>query len=107
MGYGIRDRLGQVLYGTNTWYTDQVVLDPIPGATYLFRIKFPANFGFGSYSIQVALVDREHHLTSNYEWTDVALVFNVVNVDKVQFVGSQWNEPTILIERKEPISEIP
>ena len=98
LGYGIKDRLGQVMYGTNTWHTGQVIHKPEPGDEYLFVIAFPANLGVGSYSIQTALVDRDTHLTANYEWRDMALVFNVINIDKMQFAGCLWNEPRIAIE---------
>jgi lipopolysaccharide transport system ATP-binding protein len=98
LGYGIRDRLGQVMYGTNTWHTGQVIHNPRAGDEYRFVIAFPANLGVGSYSIQTALVDRETHLTANYEWRDLALVFNVVNIDKTLFMGCLWNEPNISIE---------
>lgn len=98
LGYGIKDRLGQVIYGTNTWHTEQVINHPKPGDEYLFTISFPANFGVGSYSVQTALVDRDTHLTANYEWRDLALMFNVVNIDKKQFVGCLWSEPQIIIE---------
>ena len=99
LGYGIKDRLGQVMYGTNTWHTKQIIHDANPGERYLFTISFPANFGVGSYSIQTALVDRDTHLTANYEWLDMAFVFNVINTDKNQFVGCLWNEPVISFER--------
>lgn len=95
LGYSIKDRLGQVMYGTNTWHTNQVIHNPQPGDEYLFVIAFPANFGVGSYSVQTALVDRDTHLTANYEWRDMALLFNVINIDKTQFVGCMWNEPKI------------
>jgi len=98
LGYGIKDRLGQVMYGTNTWHTGQVIHNPRPGDEYRFVIAFPANLGIGSYSIQTALVDRDTHLTANYEWRDMALVFNVVNIDKTEFAGCHWNEPDIKIE---------
>jgi len=98
LGYGIKDRLGQVMYGTNTYHTGQVIRNPQPGDEYLFVIAFLANFGVGSFSIQTALVDRDTHLTANYEWRDMALVFNVVNVDKTQFIGCLWKEPHIEIE---------
>ena len=100
LGYGVKDRLGQVMYGTNTWHTEQVIQAAKAGEMYAFSIAFPANYGVGSYSIQTALVDRETHLTSNYEWRDLAVVFSVVNVDKFQFVGSLWNEPLIMIEKR-------
>jgi lipopolysaccharide transport system ATP-binding protein len=98
MGYGIKDRLGQVMYGTNTWHTEQAINAPEAGSKYLFKIAFPANFGVGSYSVQTALTDRDTHVMANYEWRDLALVFNVVNFNKTKFVGCLWNEPKILIE---------
>ena len=97
-GYGIKDRLGQVMYGTNTWHTEQVINQPKSGSEYIFKISFPVNLGVGSYSIQTALVDRDTHLTANYEWVDLALVFNVINIDRTQFAGCLWNEPSISIE---------
>ncbi|HOP48058.1 MAG TPA: ABC transporter ATP-binding protein [Desulfobacteraceae bacterium] len=99
-GYGIKDRLGQVMYGTNTWHTKQVIHNPQAGDEYLFTVSFSANLGVGSYSVEVALHDRDTHMTANYEWLNLALVFNVVNVNRIQFVGSNWMEPTIEIESK-------
>lgn len=99
LGYSIKDRLGQVIYGTNTWHTKQIIKQAQAGEEYIFSIGFPANLGVGSYSIQTALTDSDTHLTNNYEWRDMSLVFNVINVDKVYFVGCLWNEPVIGIER--------
>ncbi len=100
LGYGIKDRLGQVMYGTNTWHTGQVIERPAAGDCYIFSLRFPANFGVGSYSIQTALVDRDTHLSSNYEWRDLAAVFNVINVDHYTFAGCMWNEPVISIAKQ-------
>lgn len=98
LGYGIKDRLGQVMYGTNTWHTKQVIHNAKPGEKYLFVISFPANFGVGSYSVQTALTDRDTHLTANYEWIDMSLIFNVINADQKHFEGCLWCEPNIVIE---------
>lgn len=98
LGYGIKDRLGQVMYGTNTWHTKQIINKPNVGSEYEFVISFQANLGVGSYSVQTALVDRDTHLTANYEWLDLALIFNVVNIDKTHFAGCLWIEPKITIE---------
>lgn len=100
LGYAVKDRLGQVMYGTNTWHTKQIIENAEAGSVYEFVLSFPANLGPGSYSIQTALVDSDTHLTKNYEWRDLALVFNVVNIDKTHFAGSSWNEPLIRIEKK-------
>ncbi len=99
LGYSIKDRLGQVMYGTNTWLTEQVISCPQVGSVYAFRISFAANLGVGGYSVQTALVDRDTHLTANYEWRDLALVFDVINIDKAHFAGCMWNEPKISIEK--------
>lgn len=101
LGYGIKDRLGQVMYGTNTWHTKQIIQNPKENELFEFTLKFPANLGVGSYSIQTALVDKDTHLTANYEWRDMALVFNIINVDKTHFAGCLWNEPTIVVKRLE------
>ncbi|MCA1792870.1 MAG: ABC transporter ATP-binding protein [Desulfobacteraceae bacterium] len=97
LGYGIKDRLGQFMFGTNTWYTGQVMENPVKGAEYEFRICFPALLGVGNYSIVTALTDRETHLSTNYEWRDLALVFHVVNMDKQPFVGCSWIAPVITV----------
>jgi lipopolysaccharide transport system ATP-binding protein len=99
LGYGIKDRLGQVIYGTNTHLKSQPLLNVKAGERYLFEIAFPANLGPGTYSIQTALVSDDTHLTHNYEWRDLALVFNVVNITKPHFAGCAWIDPRIDVSR--------
>lgn len=99
LGYGIKDRLGQVIYGTNTDLKRQPVLNVKTGDRFLFDIAFPVNLGPGSYSVQTALVSTDTHLVNNYEWRDLALIFNVVNVNKFHFAGCAWIDPRIEIIR--------
>jgi len=98
MGFSIKDRLGQVMYGTNTWHTKQIIEEPASGDQYRFRIDFDANFGVGSYSIAIALHDSENHLGLNYEWKDLALVFNVINTGVNVFEGCNWLQPSIEVD---------
>ncbi len=97
LGYMIKGRLGQELYGTNTWYTEQALHDLKANQQIEYRIHFPMNFGPGSYSVSLALTGSETHIDVNYEWKDLALVFDVVNNDKTKFSGCVWNEPIIEI----------
>jgi lipopolysaccharide transport system ATP-binding protein len=99
LGYGIKDRLGQVMYGTNTWHTKQIIHKPQEGEVYNFTLSFNANLGVGSYSIQTALVDKETHMTANYEWKDLAYVFNIININTIHFAGSAWIEPSIKVTK--------
>jgi lipopolysaccharide transport system ATP-binding protein len=97
LGYGIKDRLGQWIFGANTWHTQQIIESPKANDTYHFIISFPANLGVGSYSVQTALVDSDTHLSTNYEWCDHALVFNVINISKQPFAGCAWIDSHIEI----------
>jgi lipopolysaccharide transport system ATP-binding protein len=95
VGYMIKDRLGQPIYGTNTHHLDKKLEALDEGAQLEYAFTFDANIGVGSYSIAVALHTADTHLNANYEWRDLALVFNVINADKVPFVGSAWIQPTV------------
>ena len=100
LGYMIKDRLGQPMYGTNT-HLKQLALDNVAaGEEVSFRFKFPMNLGPGSYSIATAIVSTETHLVNNYEWRDLALVFTVMNMRRPHFEGSAWLDPAISIERQ-------
>jgi len=97
LGYGIKDRLGQVIYGTNTDLKKMPLLNVKAGTCYMFDIAFTANLGPGTYSVQTALVGSDTHLENNYEWRDLAFVFNVININKSHFVGCAWMDPYIEI----------
>ena len=99
LGYGIKDRLGQVVYGTNTDLKKQV-LENVPGESHIrFDISFQANLGPGTYSVQTALSSSDTHLLNNYEWRDLALIFNVINIDMPYFAGVAWIDPHIAITK--------
>lgn len=98
LGYGIKDRLGQVVFGTNTDLKKLPIYEVKKGTEHIFEIKFNANLGPGSYSIQTALVSTDTHLVNNYEWRDLALVFNIININKEHFAGCAWIDPEIEIK---------
>ena len=100
LGYMIKDRLGQTMYGTNTDLKKLPLHDVLPGEQITFRFAFPMNLGPGSYSIATALVSSETHLVNNYEWRDLALVFTVMNMTREHFEGCAWLDPAIEIDRK-------
>jgi lipopolysaccharide transport system ATP-binding protein len=98
-GYQIKDRLGQPVFGTNTFHTKQLLQDLRTGQRVRYVLRFPANLGEGSYSISFALHDAENHLAKSYEWRDRAIVFNVVIVGKDHFVGLAWLPSSIEVQR--------
>lgn len=94
-GYMIRDRLGQAVYGTNTHLLNFKMNDLKAGDSIKLVFSFPANIGLGSYSISTALHVSDNHLAANYEWRDLALMFNVVNLNRDQFTGGTWIPPIV------------
>jgi lipopolysaccharide transport system ATP-binding protein len=99
LGYGIKDRLGQVIYGTNTDLTKQPIKSVKAGELFRYEISFLANLGPGTYSVQTALHSTDTHLVNNYEWRDLAVVFKVINLNKNNFEGVAWIQQVIYIEK--------
>lgn len=91
MGCGIKDRLGQMMFGTNTFHTKQIIERPTPGSIFDISVEFSMNLGPGSYSLHVSLHSNDAHVGHNYDWRDRELVFEIINTDKYVFVGSIWN----------------
>lgn len=98
LGFAIRDRVGQTVFGTNTHHAGLALDEPEPGRLYRFAVRFQANLGEGSYSVVTALHSGESHVDSNYEWRDRALVFEVLNMDKPIFQGCNWLDTTMTYE---------
>ena len=90
IGLMIKDRLGQPVFGTNSYYLNQELRDVAGGSRLRFSFGFDANLGVGSYSVSVALHASASHVVANYHWLDRALIFNVVNMDKPTFLGTVW-----------------
>lgn len=107
IGVGVKDRLGQMMFGTNTYHTKQVLKDLKCGDKYEFTVSFDANLGVGSYSVVVSLHQSETHIVKNFNWIDRALIFEVINADKYVFVGCCWNEMKFAIscDRREQNNE--
>ena len=99
LGYQIKNRFSQVVYGTNTYHLKQALKNLKKGEEYDFSFEFDANLGVGSFSVTLALHDSDNHLQNNYEWRDNAIIFNVVNFSKLDFVGLAYLEPSLEIKR--------
>ncbi|USX21912.1 ABC transporter ATP-binding protein [Oxalobacteraceae bacterium OTU3REALA1] len=99
LGYMIKDRLGQQMYGTNTHHMELPVENAAAGDELEYRFRFPLNLGPGSYSVTTALTSSETHLGDNYEWRDMAFLFIVMNMNRKPFVGCNWLEPRVEIAR--------
>lgn len=98
-GYLIKDRLGQSAYGTNTHHLRQPLRDLKSGEVLTYSFAFNVALGPGDYSVSTAPVSTSDHLTNNYEWRDLALLFSVVNMTQPYFEGISWLPPQLEIVR--------
>ena len=99
LGYMIRDKLGHVVWGTNTWHTKQIEHGLQAGETVVYTLPFTCTLGPGSYSVSPALVSTDNHLSDNFEWIDNLLVFDVMNLAQDTFIGTSWLDARFCIER--------
>lgn len=99
LGYVIKDRLGLPVYGTNTHHLKQTLQSLTKGESVNYQFDFDLNLGEGSYSIAIAAHTSDTHLARNYQWQDLACVFNVININKQSFVGVTWLPPTMRCRR--------
>ncbi len=93
LGYLIKDRLGQPIYGTNTHHLGFPLKLIEQDEHVSYRFSFPANMGEGSYSITLALHTSDTHFDANYVWKDRAVLFNIVNINRPCFTGVAWLPP--------------
>ena len=100
LGYLIKDRLGQPIFGTTSSDHKVNLVNLKQGDRVNFVIRFPMNIGVGTYSLSTALALGKTHLEGNLEWRDLARTFNVVNISKITFIGVSWIEPEIVANRE-------
>jgi lipopolysaccharide transport system ATP-binding protein len=100
-GILIRDRLGNDVFGTNTYHLGVAAAGIAAGHRMALEFEFPAmNLGVGSYSVSTALHTGDSHIAMNFDWWDHALVFQVVPGRRPTSVGTaaldvtaRWLDP--------------
>ncbi len=94
VGFLIKDKFGQDIFGTNTYYHNKPVnfkKDTEHEITFEFRM----NLGAGKYSVTVAVHSEDTHLQNCAHWLDDAMDFEVAGTLKEQFIGLCMLEPKI------------
>jgi lipopolysaccharide transport system ATP-binding protein len=91
VGVLIRDRLGNEIFGTNTYYlglNEQLNNQPAGARLNLKFLIKEFSLGEGAYNISVAAHGSDTHLSGNYDWWDQALMLQVGPVNRPYFTGS-------------------
>lgn len=78
LGFLLKDRIGQWVYGSNTALLGYRIPPLEGGNDYHFRITLPGQLGESAFSLSLSLHDGVDHLHANYDWWDRALMLEVV-----------------------------
>jgi len=97
IGIHIRDKYGQDIYGTNTFYQKkQVILNK--NNTYICSYDMKLNIGAGKYTLGAALHTQDWHTELCYHWLDNAVNFEILSAKENFSIGLCKLEPTITIK---------
>jgi lipopolysaccharide transport system ATP-binding protein len=89
VGVLIRDRLGNDVFGTNTFHLGRSRSQVPAGELTCIEFSFPSlALGAGSYSVAAALHEGDTHTVANFDWWDRALVFQVVRGNRPLSIGA-------------------
>ena len=88
VGFVIRDRLGNEIFGTNTYHLKLATGEYQPGDRAEIVYSTKLNLGPGHYAISMAVHSGDTHLEDNCDWWDQCLVFQIVPGNKFKFIGS-------------------
>lgn len=86
LGFMVRDRLGQDLFGTNT-HLHQIDLPLRQGHSAEVSFHFALNLGPGQYTITLGLHDRHNFTDDVQDWWNDSLVFEVDYQGRPDYVG--------------------
>jgi len=87
VGFLIRDRLGNDVFGTNTFQVQTKKHAFKAGEIGLFEFSVKLNLGAGNYSLSVAVHSGHVHLEDNYDWWDQCIVFQILPDSVNTFIG--------------------
>jgi lipopolysaccharide transport system ATP-binding protein len=87
VGFMIRDRLGNEVFGTSTFYLGHKTRTYVAGECMEVAFSIPLNVGPGDYSCTIAVHAGADHREGNYDWRDNLLAITVVPRWPFQFVG--------------------
>lgn len=90
IGILIRDRVGNDVFGTNSFHVAPIQGTYEPGEVLVVDFDVPLSLGPGTYTLTVAAHSGAGHLVDNYDWWDKPIGFEIVPGAEPYFIGSTW-----------------
>ena len=107
VGISIRDRLGNNVFGSNTFYHQRSLGTFAAGNFCEVTFALHLNLAPGRYSVTVAIHSGRDHLNDNYDWQDNVVVFEVLPGSEPTFTGSAALPLQIEIHRGRTVAHHP
>ncbi len=98
VGFLIRDRFGQDVFGTNT-FLDNVQIPVTRGDKFDVNWEFNINIGRGKYTVTAAIHTGPDHTKECLHWADSICEFEISELGSKQFIGLCRLEPSLKIEK--------
>jgi hypothetical protein len=95
IGILIRDRLGNDVFGINTYTLGVDTGDWGPGDVLRVRYRLTMQLGAGNYTVTAAVHSLDVHLYECYDWADKLLAFNIMLPPSVAFIGVARLDATV------------
>jgi len=99
IGILIRDRVGNDVFGTNTFHVAPIEETFAPDDEIALDFDLQLNLGVGTYTLTIAVHTDASHLANNYDWWDKVIGFQVVPGPEPAFIGSTWLPVRLHVER--------
>lgn len=101
VGILIRDRLGNDVFGTNSFHLSPITGTYGPGEVLTVEFEVPLHLGPGAYTLTVAVHGDATHLVDNYDWWDKVIALEIVPGSEAAFIGTTWLPVRLHIQRRE------
>ena len=101
IGILIRDRLGNDVFGTNSFHVAPIKDAYEKGEALTAEFEIPLNLGIGAYTLTVAVHGDATHLVDNYDWWDKVIAFEIVPGSEPAFIGTTWLPVRLHVQRGE------
>jgi homopolymeric O-antigen transport system ATP-binding protein len=98
-GFLIKDRLGNEIFGTNTYMLGKDLGICSAGETLDIRFSMKLDIGPGEYTLTAAAHSFESHLFECYDWVDKISVFSVIPSNDFKFTGVAKCYPELCIKK--------
>jgi lipopolysaccharide transport system ATP-binding protein len=99
VGIMIKDRLGQEIFGVNTFVRERAIGPVEAGQVVEAGFAMPMNLGVGLYSVTAAVHAGANHIEQCYDWVEQATTIQILPNPLEPFTGLVRLEPQIEISR--------